>query len=50
MRVEVRELKNGKDHMLSTGRVTETEWDLDTEASFCPPFSCRKDSSLHDLS
>lgn len=25
-----------KDHMLSTGRVTETEWDLDTEASFCP--------------
>lgn len=38
MGVEVRELKNGRDHMLSTGTVTETEWDPDTEASFCPPF------------
>jgi len=24
--------------MLLTGTVKETEWDLDTKASFCPPF------------
>ena len=38
MRVEVRELRNGKDNMLLTGAVKETEWDLDTKTSFCPPF------------
>ena len=38
MRVEVRGLRNGKDNMLLTGTVKETEWDLDTKASFCPPF------------
>ena len=38
MRVEVRELRNGKDNTLLAGTVNETEWDLDTEASFCPHF------------
>lgn len=38
MRVEVRELRNGKDNTLLTGTVNETKRDLDTEASFCPHF------------
>lgn len=38
MRVEVGELRNGKDNTLLAGTVNETEGDLDTEASFGPHF------------